>query len=82
MDRVIRIAAYVCNLGLFILCVLILANSHRSQELFFGFSAILPALLNLLALYLGPDLEERRLARKLNKARMKAEIEKLEAVRK
>jgi len=82
MDRVIRVAAYVFNFGLFVLAALILAKSHRSQELFFAACAILPALLNIAALYLGPDLEERRLSRRLNKARMKAEIDKLEGHKK
>jgi len=65
-----------------VLAVLILANSYGSQERFFASCAILPALLNIVALYLGPDLEERRLSRKLNKARMKAEIDKLEGHKK
>ncbi len=78
MDRFIRIAAYVCNLGLVILAILILANSHRSQELFFATCAIIPALINLAALSLGPNLVERRLARRLNIARMQDELAKLE----
>lgn len=78
MDRAIRIIAYLCNAGLVILAVLMFAQSHRGQELFFAVCAIIPALFNLLALGLGPDIEERRLRRKLNKARMRDELSRLE----
>lgn len=78
MDRAIRIIAYICNVGLVILAVLIFAKSYGRQELFFASCAFFPALINLLALGLGPDLEERRLRRKLNKARMREELSRLE----
>lgn len=78
MDRAIRITAYLSNIVLLGLSGLILANSYNSRDIAFGCIAILPALINVLALYLGPDLEERRLSRRLNKARMKEELRKLE----
>ena len=38
---------------------------------------VLPPLLSIIALRCGPDLEERRLGRELNKARMRKELQDL-----
>lgn len=78
MDRVLRYGAYFGNVALVILCLLVMANSRSSRDLFFAGCAILPAILNFFALCAGPDLEERRLARRLNKARMVDELSRLE----
>jgi hypothetical protein len=38
---------------------------------------IIPPMISIIAIYMGPDLEERRLIRSLNKAKLKKELKSL-----
>lgn len=76
MDTLIRYAACLAG-ALQILAMGFIVSRSYGRDVYIALLMILPPLLFLLALLSGPDLEERRLARRLNKARMKRELEKL-----
>lgn len=76
MDRFIRIAAYILN-ALLILASLYLMTEAYDRDLVYCFLLILPPLFSILALKTGPDLEERRLTREVNKARLRAELDEV-----
>lgn len=77
MDRFIRYAAYLGNAGLLVTTAVLAANTYGLKQAMLASLLALPAILSLIALYIGPDLEERRLTRQVNKARLRAELEKL-----
>ncbi len=76
MCRVLRIAAYIANVIMLLVVGYFVTESY-GVERFICLLMALPPLLSIAALWQGPDLEERRLGRELNKARMKKELEEL-----
>lgn len=76
MDRLLRIAAYLAN-AVLIIGASILVLEARGMETYLAMLFLIPPVLSLLVIYNGPDLEERRLSRLLNKARMRKELEGL-----
>lgn len=78
MDRVIRWAAFLANVGLVIVTCFIVSKTYGLRDGMLASLLALPPLISLIALYIGPDIEERRLTRQVNKARLRAELEKLE----
>jgi hypothetical protein len=77
MDRVIRYAAYVANLFMLVGVVFLFINAY-GQDAYFSLLLAVSPVLSIIALYIGPDLEERRLTRKLSKARLKRELDAFE----
>ena len=76
MDRTIRYAAYLVNL-LLLAGVFFIFITAYGRDAYFALLLAIPPILSIIALYHGPDIEERRLTRKLNKARMNQELESL-----
>ncbi|MEZ0225071.1 MAG: hypothetical protein ACAH83_11000 [Alphaproteobacteria bacterium] len=76
MERIIRYAAYLANLVL-IGAALILTLRSYGQSALFASLLTLPPILSLLALYNGPDVEERQLQRDVTKARLRKELKDL-----
>lgn len=76
MNRLLRIAAYLAN-AVLIIGALILVLEARGMETYLAMLFLVPPVLSLIAIYNGPDIEERRLTRLLNKARMRKELEDL-----
>jgi hypothetical protein len=48
------------------------------REVYTAILLLIPPILSILALLSGPDIEERRLQKTLNKAKLKNELKKLE----
>jgi hypothetical protein len=78
MDRFMRYAAYLANLCMIVGAVGLFANAY-GREKFIALLLAIPAILSLMALWNYPDLEERRLARQVSKARLRRELLDLEA---
>lgn len=78
MDKVIRWIAFLANVGLIIVTGFILSKTYGLRDGLLASLLAVPPLVSLIALYIGPDIEERRLMKQVNKARLRAELEKLE----
>ncbi len=78
MDRSIRYAAYIANIALLLAVGFIVANAY-AQEVYIALLFTIPPVLSMVALYTGPDREERYLTRQLNKARMRRELKDLKS---
>ncbi len=76
MDRFIRYAAYLANAIMVIAAGFIAAGAY-GHDVYLALLLMVPPSLSLLAIYFGPDMEERRLTRALNKARMQKELDSL-----
>jgi hypothetical protein len=76
MDKIIRISAYLFNAGLFLVGLLYLIDGYGTESLL-GIFMMIASAINLRAIYFSPDIEERRLIRSVNKARLKKELEEL-----
>ncbi|HIF25908.1 MAG TPA: hypothetical protein EYG18_08100 [Micavibrio sp.] len=77
MDKIFYYGAVLVNL-IFVAVVLFILTETRGNETFFAALMLLPPLLSLKAIYCGPDMEERRLAKAVRKAELKAQLAKLE----
>ncbi len=78
MDKFLRILAYLGNLAA-VLCLIMLWAQERpygAQQLVFIAVVALPVL-NLVVLWQGPDLEERRLRRQVSKAELRERLKQL-----
>ena len=78
MDKALRVLAFLAN-GLMVLGILFLWANERprgGEALLFALLFLVP-ILSLLALWCGPDAEERRLRRQLNKAELKQRLKEL-----
>jgi len=73
MDQIIRFAAYFASLVQLVFVVTLIPQTSGMDLLALGL-LFFPPILTAIALYAGPDMEERRLGRQLNKARMKHEL--------
>lgn len=76
MERFIHIAAYLANITMMVFAAFIIRESYGA-ETYVALLLMVPPVLSLLALYHGPDKEERQLTRRLNKARMRKELEEI-----
>lgn len=78
MDKALRILAFVAN-ALMIIAVFVIwqENRPRGVEVLLISLLFFPPILSLLALWNGPDMEERRLRRQLNKAELKQRLKEL-----
>ncbi len=76
MDKVIYYAALLfCAVQ--VVVVLFLMKGAYGRDIFFAALLLVPPLVCIKALLNGPDLEERRLARKVRKAKLQHELETL-----
>jgi hypothetical protein len=56
----------------------LLTQAYSARDFMAGFALAVPPVLGILALYCGPDKEERQLRTQLTKARMRKELRELE----
>ncbi len=56
----------------------LIMEANRAQEILILIVCLFPPVLSLLVLFQIPDFEERKLARKVRKARLKRELKELE----
>ena len=81
MDKFIRTSAFIIN-GLVLLCLLMMLpelNPNETFEYLTVAAMFVAPVINLVALWNGPDLEERRLRRQLAKAEMRQRLKELGA---
>lgn len=77
MDKIFYYAAVLANV-VFVAVVLFILTETRGNDTFFAALMLLPPLLSMKALYCGPDMEERRLAKAVRKAELRAQLASLE----
>jgi 4-amino-4-deoxy-L-arabinose transferase-like glycosyltransferase len=77
MSRFIYYLACLANVILLGFALFLFGTSF-GEERFLALLIALVPILSLAALWAGPDIEERRLQKQLNKARMRAELAELE----
>jgi hypothetical protein len=77
MERIIRYAAYLANLVLIASAFIIMLKSYGGRDALLAGLLSMPPILSLLALYMGPDAEERQLHRDVTKARLRKELKDL-----
>jgi peptidoglycan/LPS O-acetylase OafA/YrhL len=77
LQLVLRYAAYLANIALLIALVLLAMDSYGDDIFLFILMAV-PPVLSFVALYTGPDPEERRLDRLVRKARLRQELQSLQ----
>lgn len=73
MDRLIHYGAYAANILLLLAVCYFLTEAYGNDVFFVALLAI-PPVLSIKALRNGPDLEERRLAKALRKAKLRKEL--------
>ena len=76
MDKVIYYGALLFCAAQ-VIVVLFLIKEAYGRDMFFAALLLVPPLVCIKALLNGPDSEERRLARKLRKAKLQHELETL-----
>ena len=76
MNKIVYYAALMVNILLLLFAVYTFLTGYGNTRLFAAL-LIVPPILSVFALRMGPDLEERKLTRELNKARMRKELQNL-----
>lgn len=74
--RILRYAAVLANL-IMMICAAILFTETRGPEHLIALLLFIPPILSLLALYSGPDCEERRLQKQVRKATLRKQLKDL-----
>ena len=82
MARFIRILAYLGNIALLVTAVCFVVMFHRPEQKLLSLVLLLPPLMSLIVMYAGPDLEERRLRKQVNKAELRHRLAELESDKK
>lgn len=80
MDKIIRFAAYIASAAQLVFVVSLVPSTYGWDMLALVL-LIIPPVLTAVALYCGPDIEERRLIRHVNKTRLRLELSELSAAR-
>lgn len=73
MDRFIRYAAYAAN-ALLLLAVMFFLTEAYGSDVYLVILLAIPPLLSIKALRQGPDIEESRLIREVNKAELRKKL--------
>lgn len=81
VSRLVIAAAWLANVVMLIAAGCLAANAY-GNEVYAALLLAVPPLLSMIALYSGPDREERSLTRSVAKARLKKELEDYEAGKK
>ncbi len=79
MDRIIRYTAYFTNILLVFGALFLVTQAYTVTEILIALFLFVPPILSIIALYTGPDLEERKLLRQLHKTRLRIELKNLYA---
>jgi hypothetical protein len=77
MDRIIYLAALLVNIIQIGFSVFLYWKGY-GREAALALLFILPPVVSIAAIHFSPDHEERRLTRKLRKARLRRELEEME----
>lgn len=77
MVQFVRYAAYAVLVLQILVAGFVAANSYSPREAVLAFLLAIPAILALIALYGGPDREERKLRTLVAKARLRKELQDL-----
>ena len=77
MPQIIRYAAYAILVIQILVAGFVAANSYGPREAILAFLLVIPPILALVALYGGPDREERKLRSLVAKARLRKELQEL-----
>ncbi len=77
MDKIVYYISLAANIILLAFSLFTFLTGY-GEDRFFSMLLTIPAIFAILEQRIGLDLEERRLARKLNKARMSKELRDLE----
>ncbi len=80
MDRFLRYAAYAANVLLVVSALVLMLKSYSSRDMLLSGLVMVPGILSIIALWEGPDREERRLRRAVAKARLARELRELTGV--
>ena len=78
MDRILRYAAVAACIVQIITVGIILSHTYRGRDFFLALLLVVPPALSIAALWTGPDREERRLRRQVEKLRLRVELKELE----
>ena len=77
MDRILRYAAYTANVLLVFGAIILMLKSYSSRDMLLSALVMVPGILSVIALWEGPDREERKLRRQVAKARLARELRDL-----
>ena len=72
-QKIIYTLAIICNFILILFCLFLFSSLHGDDRIFMLLFTI-PGILSLIAILQGPDMEERRLMRRLRKANLRKEL--------
>ncbi len=76
-DKILYVTTLLANAVLLLVLAALFFDAHGEESLLIALMAAVPVL-SLVLLYKGPDREERRLRRQVNKARLRKELAELE----
>lgn len=76
-QKIVYYGAILCNLGLVGFAAFLFVNTWGPEKLL-SLLILIPAILSLMAIIQGPDLEERKLNRRLRKAQTRKALKELE----
>lgn len=77
MLKFIHYTAILLNVLMILTAIFFVTQSVSMTEVVIALAMLLPPIASMIALYWGPDLEERRLQRTLNKVRIKRELQEI-----
>lgn len=77
MDRIVYFAALLANIIQIGFSVFLFMEGY-GREAMLALLLLFPPLISIAAIHFSPDLEERRLTRKLRKARLRRELADVE----
>lgn len=77
MAKIIHYTAILFNILMILAAIFFITQSLGMGEVLVALAMLLPPITSIAALYWGPDLEERRLQRMLNKIRIKKELQEI-----
>ena len=77
MSKIIHHTAILLNILMILTAIFFVTQSVSMIEVIVALGMLLPPITSIFALYWGPDLEERRLQRTLNKVRIKRELQEI-----
>lgn len=80
MDRIIYFAALLVNILQIGFAVFLFWQGYGREEAL-ALLLVIPPAISIAAIHFSPDHEERRLTRKLRKARLRRELEEIEKTR-
>ncbi len=78
MNLAIRILSWLANIGIVLVLFYVIVESRGGRDAGLALVLLSLPLVNMIALYNGPDREERKLAREVRKAELRRRLAELE----